>query len=381
VHTYNTEELNVTTSEGEIMNKNLRIGLMLMLAVALLAGIAKSFQGLHETSSATSLETVRLLAGSAKFGFLKDPELRDILAKEGLQMELTKSSSFDEDVTKANRFDAVWPAGANAAADFAKAWKAPSTYLVFSTPLAIASWKPLVKVLEANGLAKQVNGYGEFYLEKALPLMNSGTRWNQLRDNTAFSMNKGFLVNTPDARQSTTAALYISALAYLQNGNEVPQTVERGVQLTEQLASLITRQGYQEGTLAGPFEDYIGPGMGKAPLVLIYESQFIEAKRDGVLPSEGILLYPQPGLVLKHTLVGRTAAGQRLGELLSTRPDIQAIAAKYGFRPNRPQLFHDSAKQLGLNTPELLNLAEAPSTRVFDAMNQALKTKLEGNQQ
>lgn len=367
------------------MKKYIGLVLSLLVLLAVAAGIYKSNQ--RKTlatatlaSNGTSQNKITLLTGSAKFAFLKDPALTAILQKQGITLDLIKSGAFDQDKAKANTIDAAWPAGANVAADWAAAMKGSATYPVFSTPLALASWSKLMPALEANGLAKMTGpSHGDFYLEKALPLMLGATRWNQLKDNTVFSVNKSFLVTTPDLRKSNTGALFIAALAYIDNGNEVPQSTEKAAQLAEKLSPLITRQGFQEGTLAGPFEDYIGQGMGKAPLVLIYESQFFEAKRDGKLSAKHVLLYPQPGLVLKHVLVGHTEAGKKLGQLLATRPDIQQIAAKYGFRTNDPALFNAQAKTLGLDAPELLNLTESPSTLIFNTLNQTIIHKLEQN--
>lgn len=323
---------------------------------------------------------VRLLTGSAKFAFLKDDNLTRILEKAGYALDLEKTGSTADDVARAERFDAIWPAGADAANDFTTALKGSTTYPVFSTPLALASWKKLMPMLEANGLARQTGAaHGDFDLEKALPLMLAGKRWSQLSANTVFAVNKGFLVNTPDVRKSNTGAQYIATLAYIANGNNVPTDPAKAAALAETLSPLISRQGFQEGTLSGPFEDYLGQGMGKAPMVLVYESQFVEAKRQGKLTDAHILLYPQPGLVLKHILVARTPAGRKLGELLSTDPQIQAIAAEYGFRTNDPAIFAAATRKLGLDAPELLNLADTPSTKVLDAMNQVLVNKLEGN--
>lgn len=338
-----------------------------------------------QNSSATApapaapLQTVKLLTGSAKFGFLKDPKLETLLAARGIRLELSKTADFATDVTKQKDFDAVWPAGANAANDFATAWKSANTYPVFSTPLVIASWKQLMPVLQSNGLAKTEGNHGLFYLNKALPLMLSGKRWNQLKDNTVFEVNKGFLVNTPDVRRSNTGMLYLGALAYIANNEDVPSSVAAGEALAEKLFSVMTRQGFQEGTLSGPFEDYLGQGLGKAPLVLIYESQFVEAKRDGKLRDTSMLLYPQPGLVLKHVLVARTDAGKVLGDLLANDQDIQRLAAQYGFRTNSPAVFADAMSGYGLDAPELLNLAEPPATAVLDAMSRVIVKKLEGN--
>ncbi|KWU19122.1 substrate-binding domain-containing protein [Burkholderia cenocepacia] len=374
------------------MKNGVRIVAFAALVLAVAGGVWKSM-GSGPTSPALSapvsqavtsvpqeLVHVHVLTGSAKFAFLKDENLTRLLQKVGYVLELDKTGNTADDVARADKFDAVWPAGADAANDFATALQGSSTFPVFSTPLAVASWKKLMPVLEANGLAKQQPGtaHGELNLEKALPLMLAGKRWNQLSDNTVFPVNKGFLVNTPDVRKSNTGAQYIATLAYIANGNSVPSDAEKASTLAESLSPLISRQGFQEGTLSGPFEDYIGQGMGKAPLVLVYESQFVEAKRLGKLTDAHLLLYPQPGLVLKHVLVARTAAGRKLGELLSSDPQIQAIAAQYGFRTNDPAIFAAAAKQVGLDAPELLNLADTPSTKVLDTMNQVLVSKLEG---
>lgn len=371
------------------MNKTIRVGLVVVLTLAFGAGVWKSVTTPPAASDAQTGGTssaakskVRLLTGSAKFGFLQDPELAQLLSDNGLELTLTKSGAFAQDVTKASDFDAVWPAGAAAAADFSKAWKAPSTYPVFSTPLAVASWQRLMPVLQANGLAKATGAaHGDLYLDKALPLMLAGKRWNQLRDNDVFAVNRGFLVSTPDVRKSTTGGLYVSMLAYLLNNSEAPADIPSAQDLADELSPLITRQGFQESTLAGPFEDYLGQGMGKAPLVLIYESQFVEAKRAGKLRDAHVLLYPQPGLVLKHIVVARTDAGKKLGRILAEDPKAQAIAAKYGFRTNSPAVFSAAMAELKLDAPELLNIADAPSTPVFDAINKTLAAKLEGTQQ
>lgn len=365
------------------MNKSVRLGLVAVLALVLGTGLWKSFSnkagGPPTAQQENRLQTVRLLTGSAKYNFLKDPELTRLLAEQGITLELSKTSAFAVDAQRSGEFDAVWPAGSAAAKDFSLAWKSQATFPVFSTPLAIASWRQLMPVLEKNGMAKGAgSGHGDFYLEKALPLMLKSTRWNQLTNNDVFYVNKGLLVNTPDVRQSTTGGLFVALMAYIQNKEEVPTNPDKASALAEELAPLITRQGFQEGTLAGPFEDYLGQGMGKAPLVLIYESQYVEAKRQGKISDKHVLLYPQPGMVLKHVLVAKTDAGKKLGEILANHPQAQKIAAQYGFRTNDPRVFEEAMKAQKLDAPELLNLADSPSTEVFDAINKKLIEKLEG---
>ncbi len=367
------------------MKRTLAIALSILLAIAVIAGIWKS-KNTSQSSSSPSLlslnappaKKLRLLTGSAKFSLLQDPELQALLRKNGIELELVKSGAFEQDKAQFDNFDAVWPAGANQANDWAALIAGSSSFPVMSSPLTLATWKPLVPVFEKNGLGKlSANAHGDFFLDKALPLMLEGKRWSDLQDNSVFAVKKSFLINTPDIRKSNSSVMYIAALAYIQNKSEVPQQKEAAEQIAKLLTPLITRQGYQEGTLAGPFEDYLGQGMGKAPLVLIYESQFLEARLAKKLNDNHFLLYPQPGLLLKHVLVAKTAEGKKLGKLLAEDPDAQKIIARAGFRTNDPAIFSAHAKTLGLDAPALLNLAETPNTTILDSMVQTIVNTLE----
>lgn len=370
------------------MKRTIAVVISLLLLLAVAAGIWKSRQTSSDAATsptaaigdllAKPTKTLRLLTGSAKFSLLQDPDMVALLKQEGIKLELSKSGAFEQDKAKLEEFDAIWPAGANQAADWAALIPGASNIPVMSTPLALASWSALMPVLEKNGLAKMSGKtHGDFHLEKALPLMLAGKRWNQLQDNTVFAVNKSFLINTPDLRKSNTSALYVAALAYLHNNQEVPQSRDKAEQLAKDLTPLITRQGFQESTLAGPFEDYLGQGMGKAPLVLIYESQFVEARLAKKLRDSHILLYPQPGLVMKHILIGRTEGGKQLGQILANNPQAQKIIARYGFRTNDPALFAAQSKELSLDAPDLINLVETPNTVILDSMVQTIVNSME----
>ncbi|NLR74888.1 hypothetical protein [Leeia aquatica] len=374
------------------------LSLALLLAVA--AGIWKSTRGAAGSGDDASTvpasvpagamattaqvpancNTVSVLTGSAKFAYLQDARVIARLQKENLCLQLTKSGSFKDDLPKLSNFDAIWPAGSNAALDVQQGLKGQpgvTAQPVFSTPLVMASWSPLLPVLSSNGLLETRDDVSNLLLDKTLPLMLEGKRWNQLQNNAVFPVNKGILVNTPDLRKSNTGMLYIALLAWVRNHGEVPANSEAAVKLADELAPLMTRQGFQEGTLAGPFEDYIGQGMGKAPLVLIYESQFVEAKRQGKLRDKHVLIYPRPSLVLKHIWVSRSNAGQRVGQLLASDPDLQKIAAEYGFRTNDPKVFEAAMQSIKLPAPELIELADMPATHVLDAMQDAIVARFE----
>lgn len=358
------------------MNKVQRLALLTVGSLVLATAGWKSFTApasLHNTpalsapaAAQTKQANVSILTGSAKEALLRDPDIAKVLADHGLTVSVTKTSSVDADRVKAPNFDIVWPAGSNAAKDLSLPKSAATS--IFFSPLAFASWAPIQKILAANGVIDSKSS-NVVQLSKLLPLMTSSTRWNQLKDASdhGYALNRSVLVNTPDIRRSNTGLLYLSLLAFELN-NSTPLSNEADVATyATKLAPLISRQGFQEDTLTGPFEDYLGIGMGKAPIVLVYESQFLEAKASGKLPTGAnapTLLYPSPTLFIKHVMLSNTPTGARLAKLFAEDPTIRKILSeRYGYRlPNMA----DKTK------PDLTDVADEPTSAVLATFLTAL---------
>src|SRR5262249_60110116 len=99
------------------------------------------------------------------------------------------------------------------------------------------------------------------------------------------------------------------------------------------LTTLFLEQGFVSSTSEQPFDDYLTIGIGKSPLVMIYESQFVAraALHDGSITPEMVLLYPKPTVLSKHTFVPLTAHGDRLGKALTTDAKLQPLEVHYRF--------------------------------------------------
>ena len=298
------------------------------LALLLLAGVAGgiwySNQRLsHDQTDAAEQRisqsqqvSLRGLIGSEKEAFFADPRVQQALAKQGIKVTVEKAGSR----AIAGRFDAKaydfgFPSGAPAAAQLQRAAKAANVYNPFYTPIVFASWKPIADILVANGIvAKQ----GDFYFVTDLPalmaLVDKGTRWRELKKSEAFATGKAVLVNSTDVRTSNSAAMYLALASYLANGQQIVQSAEEADKVLPTVAPLFLRQGFQEQSSAGPFEDYLALGMGKAPLLVAYESQMIEfwLRHPDRVGSDMVLLYPRPTVYSKHVLVPYTPAGARL---------------------------------------------------------------------
>ena len=269
--------------------------------------------------------------------FLTDPQLaKKSLRMRGLAITVQKSGS-REIATRPDlkTFDVAFPAGAAAAVKISQTTGSKRVYPSFYTPMALASWKQLIPVLEKSGVvARKDESYFLADMAKLVAMMQKGMRWKDLPENDAYAVGKSVLVGSTDVRKSNSGGMYLALAAYIANGNNVVDTEAAAEKIGASLVGLFSRQGFS-GRVAwrGPFEDYVSMGIGKAPLVMIYEQQFLEyALSHENLNPDMVLLYPAPTILSKHTLVALTDNGARFSEVMISNNKIKSIAHHYGFR-------------------------------------------------
>src|SRR5882724_6047531 len=158
---------------------NLRKAVGPTLAVVLLVGVAFAIRySMRDRSEAqTAAErarssiTVKILTGSEKEKFLSDNELAKVLATEGIAITVQKAGS-REIATRPDlkSFDVAYPAGAHAAVKIAQNTGSKRTYASFYTPMAVASWKQLIPVLESSSLVSRKDGV--FYISDMAKLVD-----------------------------------------------------------------------------------------------------------------------------------------------------------------------------------------------------------------
>jgi hypothetical protein len=313
------------------------------LAVLLLVGVGYAlYNSVNQkkvddaaSRKASAHITVKVLTGSEKEKFLSDPGLAKVLADEGISLDVQKAGSREIAARPdLKTFDAAFPAGAPAAVKIAQTTGSKRVYTSFYTPMAVASWKALLPVLEQNGIVQAKDGsWFIVNMDKLVQMMEKGTRWKDLPGNTAYPVGKSVLVTSTDVRKSNSGGMYLSLAAYIANGNNVVDNDADADKVGDRMAGLFSRQGFQESSSAGPFEDYTAMGIGKAPLVMIYEQQFLEyaLSRANVNP-DMVLLYPAPTILSKHTLVALNDNGARFAQVMMTNPKVISIAHRFGFR-------------------------------------------------
>lgn len=344
-----------------------------LLLIVLIAGVGWGiWRSVGQSLSSRQVVTVRGLVGSEKIPYLTDPRVLAILRRHGLDVQVEKAGSREMAArTDLSKYDFAFPAGAPAAIKLMQQTGVKKSHNPFFTPMAVASWRPIVTVLSSNGMVRQEPDSTLILdMHKLLDVMRRGTRWRDLPRNSQYAIGKSVLISTTDVRTSNSAAMYLALTSYVANGDNVVQSNLQASRLVPALADLFRKQGFQEASTAGPFEDYLTMGMGKAPLVLIYEAQFIQQQMEhGLGNPDMVLLYPQPTVFTKHTLVPFNARGDSLGVLLETNVDLQHLAAEYGLRTADVEYSSHLWSSKGVRVPsQLIDVIDPPSYEILEHM-------------
>ncbi len=353
------------------------VGLALLLIVGVGYGILSSAR------DALGPQAVALhgLIGSEKEPFFKDARVIAALKRGGFDVTVSTAGSRTiaaADLSKeAFAFPAGIPAGQKIQRDHAGS-KATSP---FYTPMAIATWKPIVDLLTKAGVVTTTGDLTTLNVAAYMKLVDTNTRWKDLPGNTTYSVNKSILITTTDVRKSNSAAMYLALTSYVANGDNIVENGTAIDPLMDRLKQLFLRQGFVASSTEEPFVDYLVQGMGKSPMVMIYESQFIQlaAKADGSITPDMVLMYPDPTIFSKHTFVGLTPDGIRMGDFLATDPELRTLATEYGFRTSDTAAFTKFVTDHKVAVPaSLVNVIDPPTYETLEAMIVRLEAAYSG---
>jgi hypothetical protein len=315
--------------------------------------------------------------------YFKDPRVVQLLAAKRMPVTVTRVGSREMAAKVAagkaagQAPDFFFPSGvvaANQIAEAARKANIPAAQVSpFFTPMVIASWEPVAKILVANGMAKPLSPkvYG-VDMAKLTQTMLARTKWKDLKGSAAYDVGRSVLVSTTDLRRSNSGAMYLALTSYATLGDVVTdQTTAQ--QTAIKLAELFKRQGYQENYVNGNFDDYVAIGLGKTPMAFIYENQLVSyaLAKKGV-GSDMVLMYPLPTIINKVVFVSMNERAKALGELLANDAELQSIAVEYGFRIADSERFVATVKPTGLAVePRVTQVIDPPS---FDVMATMIDT-------
>jgi hypothetical protein len=343
-----------------------RAYLIAVVVLAVLGALAGTVAGrVH----GRSLTTVRGVIGSEKGAFFADPAVQRVFAAHGLRLDLDPRGSRQMATTvDLSRYDFAFPSSEPAARALRQLRRVSTVYSPFSSPLAVATFTPIVDLLAAQGLARRTPaGYWVLDMKAYLDAAARGLRWDQIPGNLAYPAGRAVLLTTTAPDQSNSAAMYAAI-------------VDRLVGDTDRVTRLFADQGALESSSEAPFDSYVTRGLGYAPLVLVYEAQFVGRAYAGQMPPDRTLVYLSPTLRSVHTLVPLTASGDRVGRLLTTDRELIRLAASHGFRTADPAVFAPVLAKVstgGAALPGTLDdVIEAPGFEALETLLRAVAQRL-----
>jgi len=353
------------------LSRVLGIGLAVVLAIGVVAAIVISVsQG--RSSATVRVVTVHGVIGSEKLPFFQDQDVIKEFKARGFNVQVDTAGSRQIATTvDLSRYDFAFPAGQPAAVKIQQDHKAKAVYVPFYTPMAIATFTVIGELLKTAGVATFSGGVYTLDVDKFLKLVAQNKRWTDIPGNSAYPAGKSILITSTDPTKSNSAAMYIAIASYVANGNNVVESPTQAQAVMSKISPLFLRQGFTESSSEAPFDDYLSIGIGKDPMVMIYESQFLarEAAKDGSIKSDKALMYPSPTVLSKHTLVPLTANGDAIGRLLVSDAKLQSLAVKYGFRTSDPNAFTKYLTDRGVTPPPpLVNVIDPPTYDNLEAM-------------
>ncbi|TDD33682.1 hypothetical protein E1286_41870 [Nonomuraea terrae] len=349
-----------------------------VVLAAVLAGVAVvAVVTGNEEDDRPELTVARGVIGSEKKPFFDDARVRAAFAEHGLRVEVDTAGS-RQMVTDVDlgRYAFAFPSSVPAAERIKQDRGASVTYAPFYSPMAVATFEPIAGLLEKLGVLRNSgSGYPIFDIAKYLEIVAKGTRWDNIPDNSDYPARKRVLLTTTDVRTSNSAAMYLSMIGYVANGDDVISSDEQIAKIAPILAPAVLDQGFSETESEEAFENYLVQGSGKTPMTVVYEAQYLSHvfTGDGRIRPEMRLVYPSPTVLSKHTLVPLSAPGSRVGELLTKDPELQSLAAQYGFRTSDPKAFADLvARTKAPAATALVDVVEPPTWERLDRLITAI---------
>jgi hypothetical protein len=349
----------------------------IILAVVLVVGIALAVVLPHlskKKSTATkAVVALQGVIGADKALFLQDPKVVKRLKQLGLSVQFDTAGSRQIATSyDLSKDDFVWPSSDTAAQRILATHKGVTHTTIFNSPMVIATFKPIALLLKRAGLASQ-NSQGTWLLnlQAYMAASQRDLRWSAIPGSAStYPVNKSVLVTTADIRTSNSAAMYLSLLSYVRNGNNVvdPTTAPR---VLPGVTPLFLKQGFLAATNDEIFNDYLVQGMGSDPMIFIYEAQFLEraAKHDGSITPDMVLMYPSPTLFTQHIMIGLTPKAAKLVKALTTDGQLRALEIQHGFRTGDTAAFDKFANNLHVDVPDqLVNVVDTPTYEVLESM-------------
>ncbi|WP_280435697.1 three-helix bundle dimerization domain-containing protein [Nocardia carnea] len=314
------------------------------------------------------LTAVTGIVGSEKTAFFGDERVTEIFAAHGFEVRVKAAGS--RELATSLDLDGqafAFPSSLPAAEKLKREVGVRNQFTPFYSPMAIATFAPIVELLDAAGAVKYDGPAPALDFSAYIDMVQRGVQWDELAGNRAYPVAKNILISTTDIRTSNSAAMYLAVAGYVVNDHAVVRGATAEQHVLPTLQRLFLAQGYTEGSSTGPFEEYLTAGMGATPMTWIYEAQYVAAAVAGRLREDMVLLYPSPTVLSRHTLVPLTPEGEEIGALLHNDPDLQALAAEHGFRTGDAARFDEVVTEHEVQvSPDVVDVVDVPAYETLE---------------
>ncbi|MEI5100253.1 hypothetical protein RB200_19160 [Streptomyces sp. PmtG] len=294
---------------------------------------------------------------ASKSDYFKDPEVRRLLLKHGIRVEIHRLGSRGIATQSLEGMDVAFPSGQPAAKlIMQREQRSVKSARPFVTPLALGTFREYAETLAAAGVARPQRPAGggdtlyyDLDMKRFLRLIEQRETWNGIGyEARSERSNSGrVLVRTSSVCESNAAGTYLSILAFVKNGNQPPGTdPKRGkggatgpgdpvLDVAAKVKPLINLQGMAADEQADSY--FSDEGESIAPVSLIYEHQFLShqvgyQKKHGRQDARRVLLYPSPQALTEPQLISLGGDGDRLTDLMETDGALRRRAIELGFR-------------------------------------------------
>jgi len=172
------------------------------IALVLIVGVSAAIFSSIRDRVGASATAVHGLIGSEKLPYFQDPRVIAAFRRGGFDVTVATSGSRDIAKADLSAQDFAFPAGSPAAENIRREHTGTTSVVPFFTPMAIATWQPIVDLLTQAGVVKQQQGYKTLDMTAYMALVASDTRWKDLPGNTTYPVNKSILITSTDVRTS-----------------------------------------------------------------------------------------------------------------------------------------------------------------------------------
>lgn len=297
---------------------------------------------------------------ASKVEYFNDPQVRRILMANGIEVHVTNSGGSMGVATnkrkKANEYDFVMPSGQMVGEAVHKSLGG-ERYFPFSSPLVLGAFRDYADALVEAKVATKQGGSSLYYTVKIPELIKLADpekprRWNE---SGKLSNTNVMIAQSPDPCQSYSGAAYVGLVAFAANEGRTMTEADVPA-LAAKIKPVLSAEGQHETGLGTKF--FNQEGRTFAPVAVFYEHQYLAyqfrmKEKTGKIDTDRVLLYPEARHTTEPWLIAYTKAGEKVGELLESNPELRKRALELGYRVGGGRSLDDELTDRGMDRPKL----------------------------